>query len=240
MKRRVLILAGLSLVALAAHADELKLKDGTRIVGTIVGFNDNSFKVKTGYGFAVVRRDEVVSILVKDSGNKAEPEKKPSAEAKTAPEKPADIAPPAETPKPAAAAKPASANPTAPTAEPKTASAATSQPAAKPTAAAAASNAAPANAPAPSATSEPEQVKEEVSGNEYTNLTYGFRMYKPPAWQVLESARSMLPGAITAMGTSDQRTYLIVGQGTAGKSLKADMTVAEGRLGDALENFRPL
>lgn len=240
MKRRLLILAGLWLVALPTLGDELKLKDGTRIVGTIVGFDDSSFRVKTSYGFAVVRRDEVVSILVKDSGSKAEPEKKPPADSKTTPEKPTDTATPAETSKPAAAVKPASANSTPPAAEPKTASSATSQPASKPAAAATASNAPPANPPRAPTTPETDPVKEEVSGNQYTNVTYGFHMYKPPAWQVLEGARSMLPGAITAMGTSDQRTYLIVGQGPAGKTLKADMTVAEGRLGEALENFRAL
>ena len=64
------------------HADELKLKDGTKIVGTIVGFEENSFKVKTNYGFAVVQKDQVLSISITDSGKKLDSEKKsePSAE----------------------------------------------------------------------------------------------------------------------------------------------------------------
>ena len=64
------------------HADELKLKDGTKIVGTIVGFEENSFKVKTNYGFAVVQKDQVLSISITDSGKKLDAEKKsePSAE----------------------------------------------------------------------------------------------------------------------------------------------------------------
>lgn len=59
----------------AARADELKLKDGTTIVGTIVGFEENSFKVKTNYGFAEVQKDQVVSIVVS-----AAPKKKESGE----------------------------------------------------------------------------------------------------------------------------------------------------------------
>ena len=56
--------------AVAARADEIKLKDGSKIIGTIVGFEDNSFKVKTSYGFAVVQKDQVVSIVVTDSTKK--------------------------------------------------------------------------------------------------------------------------------------------------------------------------
>src|ERR1700733_3333556 len=72
MGRRIIsVAAGAGLAALAllqfaapARADEIKLKDGSKINGTIVGFEDNSFKVKTSYGFAVVQKDQVVSITV--------------------------------------------------------------------------------------------------------------------------------------------------------------------------------
>src|SRR5262249_6399019 len=69
----------------AARADEIKLKDGTKIVGTIVGFEENSFKVKTSYGFAVVQKDQVVSISISDAAKKPDAEKKPEPAA----EKPA-------------------------------------------------------------------------------------------------------------------------------------------------------
>ena len=52
-------------------------------------------------------------------------------------------------------------------------------------------------------------MREEVSGNLYTNDTYGFRMYKPPTWKLIEGARTILPGSITALGTDDQNTYLL-------------------------------
>src|SRR5277367_6364221 len=69
--------AGLTALALllftaSACADEIKLKDGSKITGTIVGFEDNSFKVKTNYGFAVVQKDQVVSITVTDAAKKPE------------------------------------------------------------------------------------------------------------------------------------------------------------------------
>ena len=57
-------------------ADELKLKDGTTITGTIVGFEENSFKVKTSYGFAEVQKDQVVSIVISAAAKKKESEKK--------------------------------------------------------------------------------------------------------------------------------------------------------------------
>ncbi len=73
----------------ATQADELKLKDGTKIVGTIVGYEENSFKVKTNYGFAVVQKDQVLSISITDSAKKLDAEKKPDPSA----EKPAPPAP---------------------------------------------------------------------------------------------------------------------------------------------------
>ena len=47
----------------AARADEIRLKDGSKIIGTIVGFEDGAFKVQTNYGFAMVRKDQIVEII---------------------------------------------------------------------------------------------------------------------------------------------------------------------------------
>jgi hypothetical protein len=98
-------------------------------------------------------------------------------------------------------------------------------------------SAAAAPAPKPAA---PEPMREEVSGNLYTNDTYGFRMYKPPAWKLIEGARTILPGSITALGTDDQNTYLLIGQAPSGKSLASDILATEQRLHEIMENFRPL
>ena len=235
--------------AVSVGGDELRLKDGTKVTGTIVGFDDNSFKVKTSYGFALVERDQVVSISISDTAKKPEPEKKsePAASKSPAPVNPA---------KAGAASGAAAAldtKPDAPPAIPKTPAApattsvASSDPVASaPTRSASAPNAASANnsaplpAPAVPPTPPPPPMKETVSGNTYTNETYGFHMYKPPDWQVIEGARSVVPGSITAMGTSDQKTYLVIGQEPAGKSLAGDVDATEQRLRDLLENYRPL
>ena len=59
----------------------------------------------------------------------------------------------------------------------------------------------------------PVPIQEMVSGNLYSNKTYGFSMYKPPAWEIL-SDRSTMPEAITALGTSDRSTLLVIGRDT--------------------------
>src|SRR5580693_6176046 len=46
-----------------ARADEFHLKDGSKIVGTIVGFEDGAFKVQTTYGFAYVRKESIAEIV---------------------------------------------------------------------------------------------------------------------------------------------------------------------------------
>ena len=76
------------LASKAASADDFKLKDGSTISGTIVGFEEDSFRVKTSYGFAIVLKDEVVSISISKD---AKAETKTTAEKAPAPaaEKPA-------------------------------------------------------------------------------------------------------------------------------------------------------
>jgi hypothetical protein len=259
----------LLLVPVCVCADELKLKDGAKIVGTIVGFEDNSFKVKTSYGYALVQRDQIVSISMADSAKKPEPSKQSDVAKQTETEKktlPAhdQSAKPAESRKTEAVAS--SASQTAPAQEGKsTAAAVDVSPATVPTATKPASATAkpssissanassatvspapastPAAVPSPAASPKPlapEPIREEVSGNLYVNETYGFRMYKPPDWELIAGARTLLPGAIAAMGTGDQNTYLLIGQDAAGKSLASDMEETEAHLRDVMDNFRGL
>lgn len=203
----------------ASRADELKLKDGTKITGVIVGFEENSFKVKTNYGFALVQKDQVVSISISDAGAKQPADGSAAKAAKS--ETPATTK--AAVPDPAPAKKSEASATTTPSPAPPTTAAATPPP-----------------APAPPKPVAPEPIREEVTGNSYTNDTYGFHMYKPPDWDVIKGAPSVLPGAIAAMGTQDETTYLLIGQNPAGKSLAADVDSTEQRLRDTLENFRPL
>ncbi|PYU35108.1 MAG: hypothetical protein DMG31_04600, partial [Acidobacteria bacterium] len=70
-------------VAGSARADEFRLKDGSKIVGTIVAFEDGTFKVQTSYGFAYVRKDSIAEIV--PSEKKAAPDSgQPSATIKPA------------------------------------------------------------------------------------------------------------------------------------------------------------
>ncbi|HEY4740778.1 MAG TPA: hypothetical protein VIH76_09310 [Candidatus Acidoferrales bacterium] len=269
MRRALLILFAFFLLAVALRADTLHLKDGSTVTGLIVGFDQNSFRVKTSYGFAVVRRDAVLSIDVAE-GNSGDEKKPPTSAPATTPhvEKPtaatpapvpaqpaatpATSSPPAQpanaaaiSPKPvdkpvhpesaatnsnAPKSAPAAPNPNAPTAE--TATTNPGRGATKPVVVA------PKPAPPPKPVDEP--IREEASGNSYSNLTYGFRMYKPPTWEIVEGARKTLPGTIAALGTEDENTYLLIGTSPAPGSLDADLKSSDVKLREMFDNYRPL
>lgn len=74
-------------LAPAVRAEELVLKDGKKVVGTIVGYEGDMFRVETEYGFALIRKDMVTSIRIEPgSGDNVPPEGR--EEAKTSgPEK---------------------------------------------------------------------------------------------------------------------------------------------------------
>lgn len=295
MKRAILISAvGMLLVfAAAIRADTLHLKDGSTVSGTIVGFDQNSFRVKTSYGFAVVRRDAVASIDVGDANATAEkkpsspapaaapPAPKPVASKPAQPDASPNIAAANDSPKPAApaaqpskpavnsAARPAAPQPSsssvaatkpstaAPTSSTATTSAMTPHPPAAsgtPSASASATKAAsptakneahpsvaaakPPPPPPPKLVEEP--IREESSGNSYTNLTYGFDMFKPPTWEIIPEARKTLPGAIAALGTRDETTYLLIGTSPATGSLDSDLKASDNKLHEMFDNYRAL
>lgn len=260
----------------AARADEFQLKDGSTISGAIVGFDENSFKVQTSYGFAIVRKDQVVNIRISNSKSAA-PEKTPEVSV-TPPPPPVPAPKPIISPESNAHAKPVakssdvSAQKLIPApvfgtqSPPKAISAAPMPRASAPTISSNASQ--PTLAPPPgmqptavlvpasSSTAEaqgatlptraapkppvPEPIREEVEGNTYVNETYRFQMYKPPTWRVLAGARTVLPGAVAALGTDDESTYLLIGQESAGKSINAAAEQTQKRLADVMENFRGL
>jgi hypothetical protein len=251
MRRLIPIAVSLLLFAAAARADDFKLKDGSQISGTIVGFDNSSFKVQTSYGFALVLKSQVASITISD-GTKVASEKPQAGveeESTSKVERPAAIssvnsaaAPVSVTTQTDSSKQPkkiiVSAPPAVPTPRPASAAVSATPPAIP--AKAAASSSALASVAAPSAPPRPGPIREEVDGSTYVNETYGFRMYKPPDWEVIPSARSMMPGAITAMGTNDEDTYLLIGEAPAGKSLASDIDATDQRLRGLLDNFRPL
>lgn len=241
MKRASLILALVLLSVVVARADEFHLKDGSTIVGVIVGYQGNSFRVKTSYGFALVDRDSIVSITVakpnsaekkaakSSAPEKAKPADSASSETSTSKNEAVVAANHGESAKAVRDAKPEEAS----AAAPQQTLNAVAKPATQTT------NQQPAAPPAPEPPA-PIPVREEVQGNLYINDTYGFTIYKPPDWDVIEGARAALPGAVVAMGTSDQTTYLIIGLEPSSGTLQTHVASTNERLANMFDDYRPL
>src|ERR1700691_5583193 len=79
-------------VAGAVRGDEIRLKDGTKIIGTIVGFENDSFRVETSYGFALIQKDKVADISIVATKKDSEQKPKTNASATQPPAVP-DIVP---------------------------------------------------------------------------------------------------------------------------------------------------
>ena len=60
---RALCLLALATLASPAFADEIHLKDGKTFYGTIVGYDNKMFKVKTDFGFIYVEKDKIAAII---------------------------------------------------------------------------------------------------------------------------------------------------------------------------------
>lgn len=226
-------------VAANARADEFHLKDGSKIVGTIVGYEDGAFRVQTSYGFAMVRKDSIAEIV--------------PTEKKTSP----DSVQQSPAIKPAALAAPNSASkatvqpmphpiPKYVTAPSKPSSAASSATNITPPAVAPTSSSLllpdlsgllrPSEALDPRA----QPMQEVVRGNLYVNQTYGFQIYKPPTWQVIKDAQNELPNAIGALGTDDQTSLLVIGRDPLKDSLETQTANRERTLRSVYENYRQL
>jgi hypothetical protein len=230
------VLAFLLALGASARADEFHLKDGSKIVGTIVGYEDGAFRVETSYGFALVRKESIAEIIPAekkispDSGREA-PALKPAALSAPAPNRS-----PAVLPMPAPRLKAANsaiksdgavANPAPPAPAAKSPSLslpAISEPL----------------PPAEALDAPPQPMQEMVRGNLYINQTYGFQLYKPPAWQLIENSQNELPNAIGALGTEDQSTLLVIGRDALKDSLQAHAAATERTLREVYENYRPL
>jgi hypothetical protein len=243
-----------SATAVSARADEIKLKDGKKLYGVIVSYEDNMFKVKTDFGYVLVEKDKIASITPSTPADKSEPSAK--KEAATHSSKPAGDSQPAPGPAVASSADPSSTmnassktvTPGGPAKNEKTSPRITNAAvrpevrAGTPAATAEAptikgSVAAPANGlaasaavPAPPKEPEVPANREEIQGNVYTNYTHGFRMYKAPSWNLIEEARKALPNAIVAMGTSNESTLMVVGEEKTKDSLEAAAAGVEKRL----------
>jgi hypothetical protein len=260
--KRIFLSLVLCLAVLPARADEIRLKDGKKLYGVIVSFEDNMFKVKTDFGYVLVEKDKIASIIpvAPTTGSGSEGQ----AAAKNAPD-PAKSNSSKQPKSEPAVASAAESSPTAANASAKTLVAAGKNdkspkissaeakselpaassasdavaPAIKGTPAAA-KIAAPAVTTQPAPPKEPEvpAIREDVQGNVYTNYTHGFRMYKAPSWQLIDDARNALPNAIVAMGTSSQSSLMVVGREKTKEPLEAAAVTVEKRLHEVYENYQ--
>jgi hypothetical protein len=222
--------------AASARADEIRLKDGTKISGTIVGFENDSFRVETSYGFALVLKDKVADISISAAKKELEPKSKSSASGTPPPAaKPAAL-PAVEKESPSATSPPAVLNASATGHPPAAANASLVPTKNEPTPVKAA--AAPAPPPTPPAPPEPPAIRDEIRGNLYVNHTYGFQMYKPPSWDMIPEARKALPDAVATLGTFEQTTLLVIGRAPAKVSLDVYATETAKALGSVYENYR--
>ncbi len=268
-KRGSLLVVALAVVFSAmapfAWADEIQLKDGKKLYGVIVAYEDNMFKVKTDFGYVLVEKDKISKIIPSTPAGKSQPQ--PTAKKDATQHSPNPAADSQTQAEPAVASggegSPASTNASAKLASasipgkvdkssPKLTSVAVKPelPAGGPAGNVAApaikgSSAAPANAMASGATTpappkEPELPanREEIQGNLYTNYTHGFRMYKAPSWNLIEEARNALPNAIVAMGTSNESTLMVVGDEKNKEPLETAAAAVEKRLHDVYIGYQ--
>ena len=246
-----LILLSILFCGGTVRADEIRLKDGSKITGTIVGFENDSFRVETSYGFALIQKDKVADITVTATKKEAEAKAKPAAPAASNPPASVSNASAASATKDTAAPPAAStaASAASPMRAPNAPGASANSPAKADNAApriatvaavapAASLPPAPVAPPAPPPAPEPAVIRDEIRGNEYVNLTYGFQMYKPPSWDLIPTARKALPDAVAALGTKDQTTLMVIGRTPAKDSLDAHSVNTEKALKDVYENYR--
>ena len=227
-------LAMLCLCANAARADEIRLKDGKKLYGVIVGYEDNMFKVKTDYGYVLVEKDKIASIIPDSPGQPAknDPAPKPAAASD------ARATPPEPTQKEKAAAilTNASGRPELPAAN--KASTEAKAPAVRTTPAGPKATLVTAAAPPPPPKEDTPESHEEIQGNLYINHQFAFRMYKAPSWQIIDGAGQTLPNAIVAMGTSNESTLLVIGHEKSKDALEPTAQTVEKRLHDVYDNYR--
>jgi hypothetical protein len=209
------LIAALVCLAVPACGEEITLKNGQKIVGTIVGYEKNMFRVETEYGIALVRKDKVASIQVnKPDDAKSSPDAPKRESKESAGAKPPSVAAQKAAPVASPTAAGASANRQSPITNSDSPAATTLIVPARP----------PAPAPPPAKPPEPPpppvshpldvpmpaHLQEHVDGNTYFSDTFQFSMFKPPDWKIYEGVPKETGSGIMAMGAEDEQTLLIV------------------------------
>ena len=222
-----------------AQADEIRLKDGQKLYGVIVAYEDNMFKVKTDFGFVLVEKNKIASIVPNvTSGHKAAKAEPPAAE-KPAAAKAAAVSAPEAVPEKKTIAFSAATTPIVPpTKATNGAASIANPPALKPTAKPPVATLVTTDQPVKPKEIQPPTNRETLQGNTYINYTHGFQMYKPPSWKLLDDAGKEIPNAIVAMGTANESTLMVVGSEKTKGSLDLTAADVEKRLRETCGNYR--
>lgn len=188
MKRWAYLVCGMVLAGMAAapaRAEEFLLKDGTRLVGTIIGYEGKAFRVRTSFGLAIIEKDKVERIIF-DSVPTLR-----VSEARSLLRDPNSTTPLFYDP----------INPPPPPFD-ATFFARTEK----------GSRSAFRTRPLPQAhPPRPARVIEVVKSTSYLNQSFRFSMYKPPTWHSYPSLVRPETQMIAALGTQDESTLLLVG-----------------------------
>ena len=93
MRHRLWLIAAVLLIAVApARGEEFILKDGTRIIGKIVGYEKDAFRVETSFGLAIIYKDKIERIQM-TPGSSSPPASAPKAETSPRPAPPSEERP---------------------------------------------------------------------------------------------------------------------------------------------------
>jgi hypothetical protein len=243
----LILTAAFACLAVPAHGEEILLKNGQKIVGTIVGYEKDMFRVETDYGIALVRKDKIVSIQVnKPEDAKSIPDAPKREAGKTPEAKPANAAPSESAPIAPPAAPPAIA--TRPSPITNSESPATMAPAVSVRPPSPSPPSAPAKPPAPPPPPAshpldvpmPAHLEEHVDGNTYFSDTFEFSMFKPPDWKIYEGVPKETGSGIMAMGTEDEQTLLIVDRQVWSGTPKLTSDQMEAKLRETYQEYRRL
>src|ERR1700760_1345857 len=79
----LLALLAAGTLASSTRADEIRLKDGKKLYGVIVAYEDNMFKVKTDFGYVLVEKDKIASIIPDTPSGTPAPGAKPASSTPT-------------------------------------------------------------------------------------------------------------------------------------------------------------
>lgn len=208
-------------------AEELILKNGQKIIGTIVGYENDMFRVETEFGFALIRKDSVASVNFAAGGKRQAGQRRGEA----------DIGNPKTQSAPGSLEDAAGLGP----AERGSSGAASA------TSAKAGSSLAPGTStslPAPGSRPLneplPAHLQEHVEGNTYVSDSFHFAIFKPPGWKIYEGVPRDTGSAIVAMGTEDEQTLLILDRQVWSGTPDLNNDLAEANLRRTYEGYQRL